>query len=84
MSAENLFTRTSHRSCHNNQARITENIFIMESIFTRCGSSPIYPVVTPALHEGPNAGRFTDTLNVRIIAWSLILCKKYLTNHIVR
>ena len=56
----------------------------MESIFTRCGSSPIYPVVTPALHEGPNAGRFTDTLNVRIIAWSLILCKKYLTNHIVR
>jgi hypothetical protein len=63
-----------------------EKHFLMETIFTLCSSSPSIglPVGDAELHKSSEAGRFPDTLIARIIAWSLILRKKYLTEHTIR
>jgi hypothetical protein len=64
-----------------------ENIFIMEGIiFTLYLRHPLFGLPIGYVCTTPRflSGRSADTLDVRIIAWSVILCKKYLTSCNIR
>jgi hypothetical protein len=58
----------------------------MNSIFSFVYGQPRIglPVGDKALHKGNKAADSRDTLNARMIAWILALCKKYLTKRTIR
>src|ERR1700677_3468232 len=87
MSAENLLTRHPIDLITTPQ-RLVENTF---SPYERhfhfsfmVNRESVYPLVTRRCTKVIRLADSRDTLNARMIAWILVLCKKYLTKRTIR